>query len=255
MKTDLWLHSHPQDYPLLLHTLNDMADLEYLSFNQRIIPNLGFSYGVRLPVLRRLANALAKNPEKDGLWMCLVNGASFEEKILAGMTVHRLTSNGFDEVHHRLETLVERIDNWAVCDTAAGGLKDWATTNADDFFRVLPAYLQDGRAWARRFGLVLLLHFRQEAFVDKILSYTMLFQREEAYYVQMGVAWLVSMLYPISPESVLRWLKTYNHPEIVNLTVRKILESRQVASGEKEMVRTLKRDCAKIMLQKRNYRR
>lgn len=237
----IWQYGGPQEYEAMIYCLKQDADPEYLAFNQRIIPGLGLSYGVRFPHLRRMANALARNPEKDGVWKRLAAGESFEERILAGMTVNRLTSNGFLPVHVRLLHMVDRINNWSVCDTMAGGLREWVTCDVGDFLSVLQGFLKDERAWARRFGIVLLLHLREKPWVSQILSITGSFVNEEEYYVQMAVAWLVSMFYFVSPEEVEQWLKDYPHTTIVNLTVRKILDSRQLGHEERSGIRQFKR--------------
>ena len=237
----IWKECVSQEYPQLLESLEDEGDPRYLRFNQRIIPGLGFSYGVRFPRLRRMNDALAKNPHRDGIWECLAQGESFEEKILASMAVSRLTANSFDDVLSRVELLAERIDNWAVCDTLAGGLGGWVRSDVPRFFQVLPRFLEDSNPWARRLGLVLLLHLREEPWIEPVLSSTLLFQDESEYYVQMAVAWLVSMVYPVDSDGVRRWLESYEHSNIVNLTVRKIIESRQVSAEDKREIRQFKR--------------
>ena len=98
--------------------------------------------------------------------------------------------------------------------------------------------------WTRRFGVALLLHFKEPGDLERAQSIFELLREEREYYVLMGMAWAASNYYFVEPENLCLWLKKFPNDLAVNLTVRKITESRKADEAAKALIRSYRRPLA-----------
>ncbi|HEX2953813.1 MAG TPA: DNA alkylation repair protein [Bacillota bacterium] len=236
----IWRQAKADDYKTLQETLSVFGDADYLAFNRRIIPDLDRAFGVRMPVLRRILQALKKNPHAQELWEALCLGETFEERMLAGMLLPELHPD-FTQTYDRIRRFLPMIDNWAVCDTTAGALKGWTQQHQERLWEQLPVLVRSTNKWERRFGVVLLLHFQTPGYLKKAENLIAFLQNEREYYVQMGVAWVMSYYFFIAPDVVTDWLRHFPHDDIVNLTIRKVGESHRGSAELRMGVKKYKR--------------
>lgn len=236
----IWRQAQADDYIDLIKSFAVLGDPSYLTFNRRTIPNLGQSYGVRLPVLRRILQAVKKNPHAKAIWEKLYVGESFEERMLAGMLLPELDP-AFEPTYERILRFLPQITNWAVCDTTAGALKDWARHHECKLLNALPGFIRSEEPWTRRFGVILLLHFQTPQYLKAAENLIAHLRDEREYYVLMGIAWVMSYYFFVDPEAVAVWLQRFPNDEGVNLTIRKIGESRRGTAEMRSGVKKYKR--------------
>lgn len=220
--------------------LKELSEPEFQKFASKLIPNIDSNnvLGVRLPALRKIAKKIAK-----GNWRDYLNNAtedSFEETMLQGMVIGYI-NDGIDVVMPLIEEFVTKIDNWSVCDSFCSGLKI-AKMYPKEMWEYIQICLNDSRAYVVRFGIVMIInYYTNDEYIDKAVK--MLYGiRQDDYYVQMAVAWAISMYYvknPIKTMEYLRWdnweVWTYNK------ALQKIIESKQVSNEEKVIIRGMKR--------------
>lgn len=236
-----WVIAKPDEYQRLLDGLRLLGEDSYLTFNRRVTPGLGESYGVRVPYLRKVAASLRRNSQLDLFWDKLVAGDSHEERLLAAMLLGELRPDDFDSINQRINRLLPRIDNWAVCDTAVGALGDWVRKDASRVWKRLSEMVNSSQVWTRRLGVVMLLHFQNPGDLDRATIIFDQLRDEREYYVLMGMAWVASYYFFVEPEKLCAWLKEFPNDEAVNLTVRKIIESRKADAVTKLGIREYKR--------------
>lgn len=104
--------------------LLSLQDTKYQKFHSALCPGIDNIIGIRIPVLRKLANEILR----DGDYPTYLQKALYEpfvyseEATLCGMILGLLKID-FTELLENLNIFVPRIDNWAVCDVTCGGLK------------------------------------------------------------------------------------------------------------------------------------
>lgn len=220
--------------------LTGLAEPEYKQFNSKLIPNINPDtiLGVRLPVLRKIAARLAKGEWREYLEEAADD--SFEEIMLQGMVIGRAKMD-FPELLARVERFLPKIDNWAVCDSFCGGLKQ-VEKHREEMWPFLVQCLADDRAYVIRFGAVMLMDYDMEE--DRVEEALRLLDAvcHEDYYVKMAVAWVLSIYYVHFPEHVMPYLQK-NHLDdfTYNKALQKITESRRISPEEKERIRGMKR--------------
>ena len=214
------------------------AEKDYKEFSAALIPNINNVLGVRIPVLRKLAKDFFKNYGEKCLEPCKTE--YMEEIMVQGMVIGLLKKEP-DEILKTIESFVPKIDNWAVCDIFCGGLK-FTKKNKELVWDFLQQYLQSDKEYYVRFGLVMLLsHFVDENYIDKIFKVLDNFNHE-GYYARMAAAWLLSICYVKFPQKTDEYLK---HSKLDNWTynkgIQKICESLRVDKDTKIMLKSLKR--------------
>lgn len=215
-----------------------LADEEYRKFQSKLCPGTGNIVGVRLPLLRKLANEIAR-----GDWRGFLENAEseyFEEVMLQGMVIGCADAET-EERLSRIAAFVPKIDNWAVCDSFCTGLK-FTKKNMDTVWGHLQIHLSSEEEFEKRFGVVMLLNYYVESgYIDRVLA-LLDAVRHEGYYVKMAVAWAVSICYVRFPEKTAAFLRDNTLDDFTfNKSLQKITESLRVDKETKNLIRSMKR--------------
>lgn len=220
--------------------LNGLAEPDYQRFSSRLIPNIASEsvLGVRLPALRRIAKQIAKEEWRHYLENALED--SFEEVLLQGMVIGYIKAD-FEEKMAYVAKFIPKIDNWSTCDSFCAGLKI-AKEYPDKVWDFIVPYLSAENDYEIRFGVVMLIYYyTADQYMDEALARLDAIQ-SKSYYVQMAVAWAVSIYYTANPERTMLYLNA-NHLDdfTYNKALQKITESLKVTKEEKTMIRQMKR--------------
>ena len=225
-----------------------LADEDFKVFNEKLVPGTGETIGVRVPKVRELARAVAKEDAEgflDEMETADGDGLYQEELMLQGMVIG-YAKLSLAERFRRLDTWVPRINSWAVCDCGNSTLK-FMKKYPEECFAYVCKYLESEGEYEVRFAVVTLMeHFVTEDFIDRLLE---IYRKvgHEGYYVKMGVAWAVSVCYVKFPERTRVLLEMESEeagglPDWThNKAIQKIRESRRVAREDKEALNRLKR--------------
>ncbi len=214
-----------------------LADEKYKEFHSGLCPNTNNIIGVRVPVLREYAKTLVKE-DFEGNFLKIQN-EYYEEIMLKGMMIG-LQKMEINKKLKYIEEYIPLIDNWAICDVFVAGLK---IKEKQEFYNFILKYLNNNKTeFEIRFGLVSLLdYFIDKEHIEKIFEITNQIKREE-YYVEMAIAWLISICYIKFPEETLKYLRSNTLSNFAyNKSIQKIIESTRVSKVEKEKLRKMKR--------------
>lgn len=229
----------PQDYEALQARLRSLADPAYQAFQQKLVPDVTNLLGVRVPALRQLARELVR-----GDWRGYLEAArhdTYEETMLQGLVLGcaRMEQN---ELFARLAAFVPHIDNWAVCDVTCGGLRV-AGRCREQAAGFLTPYLSAPREFDVRFGVVMLMdHFIDEAYIDRVLEW-LAGVRHEGYYAKMGVAWALSVCFIKFPRRTAVLLESGRLDEqTLRMAAQKLLDSTRVGAEVKAEIRARRAD-------------
>ena len=228
-------------------TLISMAEADYARFSSALLPGVENILGVRLPKLRRLAAAIVKED-----WRAyLMEGPEdyFEEVMLKGMVIGQAPDN-WPEKLCLIAQFVPKIDNWSVCDSFCGGLKKTVQAHQDAMWQFLEPYLVSLAPYDQRFAVVMMLsHYVQDSYLPQVLKRLGTINAEH-YYVQMAVAWAVSMCYVKDQQVTMPYLEAGLWDDFTyNKALQKIIESRQITDEQRELMRSMKRSSRRVKKQ------
>ena len=219
--------------------LFELRDEKYKEFHSGLCTGTDNIIGVRVPVLRNLAKDLAKEYDIENL-LKEIDNEYYEEIMLQGMLIG-LSKADFNVVLSYIENFIPKIDNWAVCDVFCGGLKI-TNKHKKDMWQFIKKYLKSDKEFEIRYGVVMILSYYIDdkyllenfKFFDSITS--------DAYYVQMAIAWAVSVCLVKFYDETVEYLKTCALDKFTyNKAIQKAIESYRITDEQKNFLRKMKK--------------
>ncbi|MCH5266017.1 MAG: DNA alkylation repair protein [Lachnospiraceae bacterium] len=230
------------------------AEQDYKKFSAALIPGCDNMLGIRIPLLRKKAKELAK-----GDWRQFLQESEdeyFEETMVAGMVIGYARM----EIAERIEwfrQFVPRIHNWSVNDCVCSTIK-LKPEEREPFWQFLMEYKDSKKEYEVRVVAVMLMNqFLLPEYIEKTVK-TLASLYDSDYYGSMGIAWALATAYAKFPKEI----KAFLHGEFpqgnshcsdgshlsdatYSRAIQKMLESYRVSTGDKEMLRELKRQYKK----------
>lgn len=215
------------------------ADMKYKEFHGRLCPKTDNILGVRVPILRAYAKELSKEYSIEEL-LNRIDNEYYEEIMIKGMLIG-LEKIEFGKIQKHIEDFVPKIDNWAVCDVFCAGLKV-TNKNKEKMWVFLQKYLKSKKEFEIRFGIVMILdYYMDEDYLEQDFK---IFEdvKCDTYYVQMAVAWAISIALIKFYEKTIEFLKTAKLDKFTyNKAIQKAIESYRITNKQKEDLRKMKR--------------
>lgn len=218
--------------------LYQMQDLKYKKFHSSLCPNVDNIIGVQVPKLRELAKELSKGEFRK--YLELDDITFYEEKVIQGILIG-ISKLSIEETKIYLEKFIPKIDSWAVCDVVCSSLKI-ANKYKNEMWDFLEKYINSNEEFEIRFVLVMYLdYYLNDNYIDKVIE-NIKKVKSDKYYVQMAIAWLLSIGYIKQKEKTLAYLSNNDLDDFTyNKALQKIIESYRVSKEEKEIIRGMKR--------------
>ena len=218
--------------------LKELCDKDYKAFNDRLIPGVSHTLGVRIPALRKLAQEIAGEDWRR--WLQEGSEEYYEERMLKGMVIGYAKME-LSERFQWLDFFVPKIDNWSVCDSCCSTYK-FMKKEQEETLAWLEKYRLSSEEFEVRFALVALLdHFVNDTYVDVVLD-TCNTVRHNGYYAKMAAAWAVSACFVKYPQKTYEFLKYSTMDDFThNKAISKTCESFRVTKEMKEAIRKLRR--------------
>ena len=218
-------------------TLLALADEDYRIFHSKLVPGTENILGVRVPELRKLAKKLVKEDWRE--YFEAAPDMYYEEDMLRGFMV----GYGRMDIEERLDKVREflpSIHNWAVCDCFCSTLK-FTEKNREKVWEFLQPYFLSDKTYELRFASVMALdYYVLPEYAPAVFRY---FDEMKSgdYYVQMAVAWAVSVYYVHLPEMTEAYMRENLLDDFTyNKSIQKICESYRVDKETKARLRILK---------------
>lgn len=220
--------------------LLDLADVKYKEFHKGLCPGTENIIGVRVPVLREYAKKLSKKYEIDDL-LENIDDEYYEEIMLQGMLIGLKKDKKISYILADIEKFVPKIDNWAICDTFCAGLKI-TKKNLNKMWEFLQKYVKSSKEFEIRFGVVMILdYYITESYLDRNFK---IFDsiKSDKYYVQMAVAWAVSICLIKFYDKTIEYLNKCKLDKFTyNKALQKAIESYRITNEQKEELRNMKK--------------
>ncbi|MBR4270932.1 MAG: DNA alkylation repair protein [Clostridia bacterium] len=209
-------------------------DAKYALFHSKIVPDSTIR-GVRIPVLRQIAKEFSKYD--DFLENITLN--DYENISVACYYIGNTTKD-LPTLNKRLHFILPYIDNWAICDTFVSSLK--ILKKNKDAYPIIFDKLNNQHIYIIRFGIVALMnYFLDNSTVGEIFAQIIKLQSID-YYIDMAIAWLVSVAFIKCRKQALDLLTSGNLTHFVqNESISKICDSLRVTQEDKSLVKSLKK--------------
>lgn len=226
----------------IIEDLFKYSDEKYKKFSSSLCPNneKDIFIGIRIPILRKYAKELLKENEDIYYILKQINNKYYEEVMLKGMIIALSKLNIKDKLK-LTKKFVPEIMNWAVCDIFCS---DFKFTKSDEkiVWDFIVDYKNSNKEFEIRFMIVMMLsHFINDEYIDKVLNISESVDCDK-YYVQMAIAWTISVCYVKYKDKTEKFLKNTNLSNFTyNKAIQKILESLRVSKEDKEKLRKMKR--------------
>lgn len=220
-----------------------LSEEEYKEFNQKLLPGVEHVIGIRIPVLRKLAQEIAKTDCRAYLEEAgeKIRTDSIHEEIMLQGLVIGYGKMDLTERRKYLDEFVPKIGNWAVCDSCVTGYK-FMRRDLDYWFDYLKTYRDSREEFQLRFMIVSMMsHFIDAEHIDEILRICDGLHHD-GYYAKMGAAWAIQVCCVKFPEQTRKFLENNHMDDFThNKAIQKIRESYRVSREEKEELNGLKR--------------
>lgn len=226
--------------------LEQLADEKYKEFQKGLCPGTENILGVRVPVLRDYAKKLSKEYEIHEL-LNHIDNEYYEEIMLQGMLIGLEKDKDKDKnkdiqtILKDIEEFVPKIDNWAVCDVFCAGLKI-TEKHEKEMWDFLQKFVTSDKEFEIRFGVVIILdYYITEEYLDK--NFAIFDQiKSDKYYVQMAVAWAISICLIKFYDETIEYLKQAKLDKFTyNKALQKAIESYRILDEQKTELRKMKK--------------
>lgn len=220
--------------------LKELADSKYKEFHSGLCPNTENILGVRVPVLRNYAKEISKQYEIEVL-LKNIDNEYYEEVLLQGMLIGLSKEKDIEKILGYIKEFIPKIDNWAICDGFCAGLKI-TKKNKEIMREFIKPYLNSSKEFEIRFGIVMILdYYIEEKYLEenfKIFEHV----KNEEYYVQMAIAWAISICLIKYFDKTIDYLKTSKLDKFTyNKSLQKGIESFRISEENKKILRNMKK--------------
>lgn len=213
-------------------------DKNFKNFNNKIINTNYPMIGVKTPYLKKIAKDNIRNYKE----YFKLPHSYYEEYMIHGFMLGYLNLP-FDELIKYIDEYIDMINCWSMVDSIVSNLKIFKK-NVDNVFVIAKEYIKSKKEFRVRFGycilLVYFINYKNEKYIDEIIE--LCNKPQEKYYVQMMIAWLLSVFYIKFKEKGISFIKDNKLDNFThNKTISKICDSYRVTKEEKELLKSLRR--------------
>ena len=220
--------------------LKQLSDSKYKEFHSNLCPGTDNILGVRVPVLRKYAKELAKKYPVEKL-LKNIDNEYYEEIMLQGMIIGLDKKANIKTILEYIEEFIPKIYNWAICDVFCAGLKI-VNKYPKEIWSFISKYLESEKEFELRFAIVIILdYYINEEYIDKDLKVLNSIHSDK-YYVQMAIAWAISICLIKYFDKTLEYLKKCNLDKFTyNKSLQKGLESYRISDENKIILKNMKK--------------
>lgn len=236
MNIDKSIKWNKKKYNELLEYLVSIGEESYKTFNLKLVTSKYDMIGIRIPILRKIANKISKTDYLNLL--DLFNDDYFEVVLLEGLLISYIED--YDAFIKRFKEYVKKVDNWAICDTVTSSIKI-VNKFKDKFLELVSDLIKDKYEFSKRFGFVILLDYYVEKEYLSIIFQLIESCKSDDYYVNMAISWLLCECYVKYCKETYQFILSTDLSEFVlRKTVSKVNDSFRVSKEDKERLRDLR---------------
>ncbi len=209
----------------LLAKLNLYQDDHYKIFQSSLIPDVSM-LGIRIPIIEKLCKQYT-NQQKMEFLNQYTKESIYELQLVYCIFLRDVPLTYQDKIGY-LDKILEDTNNWALCDALVSRCK-WIRDDLSSFQSQLEYYFLKEKFFYQRFVYVTLLQYYLQ---KENLPYIYSFCEKpfiRSYYVQMSIAWLLSITFIRFPKDTNDYLEKCTLDDFTKRkTIQKIKESKQL---------------------------
>lgn len=222
----------------VLEQLLILQDEKFKDFNKKIVNTNYEMIGVRTDALKKIAKKNIDIYEK----YFYEKHQYYEEYMIHGYMLGYLKLP-ITTLKKYIDDYIEDIDCWSMVDQVVSNLKI-LKNDLNSTFEIAKEYINSSQTFKIRFGYCILLTYfvnqSNEQYIDEILL--LCNKTHNQFYVQMMVAWLLSVVYVKFKEKALLFMNECKLDDFTyNKTISKICDSYRVTQEEKNMLKNMRR--------------
>ena len=217
--------------------LFELRDEKYAEFQLKLTPGVTKEsvIGIRVPVLRKFAKELIKDPAHKAFLSKLPH-EYYDENMLHGLLVSEIKD--YYACIAELDRFLPYVDNWAVCDIMSPKA---LAKRKDELIVKIREWAKSKEVYTCRFGLeTLMTHFLDKDFKPEYLEIAAKVKSDE-YYVNMMIAWFFATALAKQWDTAIPYIEDRRFSDWVHKkTIQKAVESFRVTDAQKEYLKTFR---------------
>lgn len=229
------------DYNKFVKDLKSFARGESVEDKQRHIAIINTKLDVLCLPMKIIREVAAKISAGEPLeFLKYAGDGSYEEILIQGLVIAKLKDLNLQI--KLFDKWVHKIDCWALVDSTVSTNKNLKNSkNKANYFDYYYNLCFSEKEFNSRFGIInLMTNFMEEDYIGRILEMCKLV-KNDAYYVQMGIAWLISVAFVYFRDKTLSLLKEQSLSKFVqNKSISKCRDSFRVSKEDKDMLAKLR---------------
>lgn len=224
------------DYKNYLKELYSKQDKEYQVFTKPIVNSKYELIGIRTPILKDEAKKISKSNYLD--YLKYNEFSTYEEVLLYGLIVSNIKDYSLYKEY--MNIYLDKCDSWALIDGVVANSKV-IKKNLEDNLDYIDELIKTKKEFYVRTGYIMLKAFYIDGIHNKDIYKYIDKNKTDKYYVNMAIAWLLCDLFIKDYDNALDYVKNSNlSSTIINMTVRKCLDSFRLTDNQKEEIRKIK---------------
>lgn len=231
-----WLNSDIGEFEEYLKSLSNTNKVEW---TKNIYATKKPCLAIKIPVLRNIAKEICKG---DYLGFLKLQTHDFiEDDILTAIIISNIKD--YDLQKNQAVEYLKNVDSWCCTDILKLNNKNFMLA-----YELSLELYKSKYVFCRRFAFVQLLKFaKQEQNIDAIFQFIESANKEQEYYVNMAISWLICEIMIYFPEKTINFLNNYknnykqeNNIFIIKKSISKCLDSYRIALNYKEILKNMR---------------
>lgn len=221
----------------IIDVLKNNKDDKYAEFQVKLTPGISLDnvLGVRVPILRKIANVFIKEKESSEFLNKLPH-KYYDEYMLHSILLSK--SNNYDDCIIQVDKFLSFIDNWAVCDTLSPNV---FKKYKKELIPKIEEWIASKDTYTCRFGIKMLMSLYLDNDFDKKYLKMVSKIRSDEYYINMMIAWYFATALAKQWDDTIIYLENNKLDKWVhNKTIQKAKESFRVSEEHKLYLNSLK---------------
>lgn len=218
--------------------LNLLKDNTYRDFHKKIVNTKYEVLGVKTEKLKKISK---ENIDKYEQYFNQKH-CYYEEFMIHGFMLGYLKLP-MNVLKPYIDDYISYIDCWGMVDSIVSNLKIYKKDLINSF-EIAKEYINSNETFKVRFGYCILLTYfvnqKEEDYIDEIIM--LCNKKHNEFYIQMVVAWLLSVVYVKFKEKALIYIRNNKLDNFTfNKMISKICDSYRVSKDEKEKLKLQRR--------------
>ena len=222
LKKDKWTNCDIEEFNKYLGTLKRSEKVE---FTKKTVNTKMKVLAISIPQLRIIAKEIYKGNYIN--YLDKFNNEYYENTIINAVLINHIKD--IETKKYYLSKL--KIDNWSTVDILKFDIKN----KEQEYLKLAKEYLKSKKEFIRRIGVRILFNYTKKEELTDIFNILDSLKGEDAYYVNMCVAWLMCELMIHNRKQTLEYLENHNlNAFTINKTISKCRDSYRISKDDKE---------------------